>query len=156
MAVSEGKIRQAATLHYSGKTFREIAETIGKTAGTIHRWSKTDIWREEVERLQSVDRQHLEDQYMGNLKAHRRRLEQAASASIQLASKTLLTATKLLEQIDLSDVPPDRRIHAFSCLAKSYEQLINSGKNLFVEMSGLESVLSQLEFTGVIGHANQN
>ncbi|MEB3226345.1 MAG: hypothetical protein VKJ86_11150 [Synechococcus sp.] len=146
MAKNHQRIRQAAQLNHQGFSFAAIGEKLGVGSSTVFRWSKSsEIWQEEVNALRQIDAVEFAREYRQGLESHRDRLKKAGITSMGLGIQVLVKMKALLDHLDVEAIEPDRRVQALEYLGKTYDRLMDGGKTLFTEMTGVEQVIEELE-----------
>lgn len=146
MAKNQRKIRQAAQLYHQGLSFAAIGEKLGVSSSTVFRWSKSsEVWQDEAKTLQQIDADSFAQEYQEALEKHRDRLKKAGISSMGLGIQILLKMKGLVDDLDIAEIDPDRRVQALENLGKTYDRLMDGGKTLFVEMAGLDQVIEALE-----------
>lgn len=146
MAKNQTKIRQAAQLHHQGLSFAAIGEKVGVGSSTVFRWSKSsEVWQDETKALQQIDADSFAQEYQEALEKHRDRLKKAGISSMGLGIQILVKMKTLVDDLDIAEIDPDRRVQTLEYLGKTYDRLMDGGKTLFVEMAGLDQVIEALE-----------
>lgn len=98
------KLRRAEALRAEGRTQKEIADTLGVSVMTFHRWRKA-----HPQALRSLTRAELQDDGPGDEPTTRRQGSRIADLQVENARLRKLVTDLLLEKMQLEE-----QAHAFS------------------------------------------
>lgn len=151
MAKNEKKIRRAADLHFSGESYQSIGEALSVGHTTVYRWSKSQIWADEIATLRAIQVEEHKKIFGKNLEKHRQHLESAATASIQISIGLLLKLKKLTDAIDVENLEDtEKQIQSLKTLAGTYDSLLSGGKILLTEAMGVDHLIETMAKNGLL------
>ena len=144
---SNRKILIACRMRHDGASFQEVANVVGvSSSSTIHRWSESEVWREETARLRKIDQEEVAKQYRQELKKSREQYEKLSRVGLGAALKILQKLSQLCDRIDIEDFADSKdQVVALKNLTSAFDTLATGSKTLWEDVVGLETVIGQLE-----------
>lgn len=150
---TESKIRRAADLYFEGLSFKDVGVAMKVATTTVHRWSKSDIWKQETEALQDIQAAEHQRIYRKSIEKHRKQLEVASLTGIQLSLELLVKMKQLTSSIDVEEIEDiEAKIKAFSTLANCFDKLLGGSKTLYTEVLGLDCAIESLIQAGILAN----
>ena len=146
MAKKTQRIREAAyRYHLNGESFETLGRAFDVSGSTVHRWSQTQEWKDEIQDLDLLDRERLAREYSVNLERVRKRLEASGLSATEISIKMLLKLRELIEGLDTSELDDPRdRVTAIKAVSSSFSVLADVGKTLVYEGLSIDQLAELL------------